>query len=256
MTFIAGIFIHALILHYPLRWHRQWSQECEAYLQEKQMQIVSIAENFQPHRTIRKKASWQYYLPFIGALYTLGSTHKRRIFTLDILLFIFSLLIFHQFDSYLYWGSGLLFTWLLVTSSFIDAEHQLLPDELTYLLLWLGLIASCWNIYTDTKSAILGAFAAYSLLWILSFLFKQWRKKEGIGHGDLKLLAAITAWTGILQISLILFLASTICLLFILLRRLFCDIQFSAPIAFGPFLGFAGWLALLWGNKIVYHLLF
>src|SRR5207244_1312544 len=122
-------------------------------------------------------------------------------------------------DGYLYWGSALFFTWLLITSSFIDFEHQILPDELTYILLWLGLVCSCWNLYTYSTSAILGAIFAYLSLFIISFLFKLIRKKDGIGQGDLKLLAAIAAWTGVIYLPLILFLASLFSVIFILLRK-------------------------------------
>ena len=236
-TVIAGILIHILVTHLPAALHRSWAKECVTYLEE--IQSLNASAIMMPQAQ-SLKLKWWRYLPFSSV----------RFLALDGVLFFSSLFVFYHFDGYFYWASALLFTWLLITSSFIDFDHQILPDEFTYILLWLGLICSCWNLYTYSTSAILGALAAYLSLLIISLLFKWIRKKEGIGQGDLKLFAAIAAWTGIIYLPLILFLASLTSVIYILLRKIISGKECSAPASFGPFLALSGWLALLWGHEI------
>ena len=242
LTLVAGSLIHALAILLPTALHHSWAQECIDYLKSTHPSkaVDSILPTPQPIKIKR----W-HYLPFFS----------RRFLTLDIALFASSLLVFYHFDSAIYWGSALIFTWLLITSSFIDAEHQILPDELTYILLWAGLTCSCWNLYTSSTSAILGALVAYLSLLTISFLFKLIRKKEGIGQGDLKFFAAIATWTGILYLPLILFLASLFSIIFILLRKIIAKKPCSTPASFGPFLALSGGLVLLWGHEILFFII-
>src|SRR3546814_386658 len=90
---------------------------------------------------------------------------------------------------------AMVFTGVLIALSGIDLRTQLLPDQLTLPLMWLGLIAAADNLYMPVKPALLGAIAGYLALWVVWWVFKQVTGKEGMGHGDFKLLAAIGAWT-------------------------------------------------------------
>lgn len=233
VIFIVGTFVHLIVTRLPIFLYRSWTQECINYLKEKQ---VYKAE----------KIKWQSYFPFFSI----------RLLALDSILFVSSIFIFYHFDSYLYWITALFFTWLLIISSTIDFEHQILPDELSYSLLWAGLVCSCWGLYTNSMNAILGALLAYFSLWIISFLFKLIRKKEGLGQGDLKLFAAIATWTGILYLPLILFLAALSSIIFIFFRKIIAKKSYSDPAPFGPFLAFSGWLVLLWGSEIAHFLIY
>lgn len=237
--------MHAVVLHYPRWLYRYWE--------------VQDIKNILPSSCLTNSIPWFDYLPFVGVVCSINSIKKNqkwRLLLLDSLLFIFFLLLFQHFDTEIYWLSSAWFTAILLVSSYVDAEYQLLPDELTYLLLWTGLALSCWNIYTYSMSAILGVIVAYSILWVIATTFKYFRKKEGMGAGDFKLLAAITAWTGLMHIPVILFCACALCLFFIFLRHGLLGKNYADPIAFGPFLAFSGWLTLLWGDKIVNYLRF
>jgi len=242
LTLIAGIVIRWLVAHLPIILHKSWREECIAYLQGTH---PSVLNNAIESTNEKPKIKWWRYLPFSSV----------KLLALDCVLFASSLLVFYQVDGYLYWGSGLLFTWILITSSIIDFEHQILPDELTYILLWTGLLCSCWNLYTYSTGAILGALIAYLSLFTISLLFKLIRKKDGIGQGDLKLFAAIATWTGFTYLPFILFLASVFSLIYILLRKIISGKPFSAPASFGPFLALSGWLILLWGRNIASYIL-
>lgn len=146
--------------------------------------------------------------------------------------------------------AALLFTWTLLAASVIDLHHQLLPDDLTLPLLWLGLLAALFGLGTDLRSAVIGAMAGYLSLWLIYQGFRLLTGKEGMGHGDFKLLAALGAWTGwqyLITIVLLSSLVGAICGLALILLR---GRARGAPLPFGPFLAAAGWIALLWGETI------
>ncbi len=92
--------------------------------------------------------------------------------------------------------AGLVFTWILIALSGIDVRTQLLPDQLTLPLLWLGLLLSLFPLFVDARGAVLGACIGYLSLWSVYWLFKVLTGKEGMGYGDFKLLAALGAWMG------------------------------------------------------------
>ena len=139
----------------------------------------------------------------------------------------------------------------LVALAVIDIDHQLLPDDLTLVLLWSGLFASLFNVFTDPVSSIIGALAGYLSLWIVYHLFRLLTGKEGMGYGDFKLLAALGAWLGwqILPLTILLssLVGAVIGLTMIGLKRH----KSSQPMPFGPFIALAGWIAMIWGDKII-----
>lgn len=150
------------------------------------------------------------------------------------------------------WTAGLLLllSWGLLGMSLIDAEHQLLPDVLVLPLLWLGLIVNSFGLLASLEDALWGAVVGYLLLWSVFWLFKLLTGKDGMGHGDFKLLAMLGAWGGWQVLPLTLLLASLAgALIGSLLLRL-RQAKGSTPIPFGPFLAIAGWIALLWGGQI------
>ncbi|AZC33479.1 A24 family peptidase [Pseudomonas chlororaphis] len=150
------------------------------------------------------------------------------------------------------WQAGLMLflSWGLLAMSLIDADHQLLPDVLVLPLLWLGLIVNGFDLFVSLHDALWGAVAGYLCLWSVYWSFKLLTGKEGMGHGDFKLLAMFGAWGGWQILPMTLLLASLTGALagVAMLRR--NRAQMSTPIPFGPFLAIAGWIALLWGGQI------
>jgi leader peptidase (prepilin peptidase)/N-methyltransferase len=154
--------------------------------------------------------------------------------------------------------AALVLTWFLIALTFIDIDHQLLPDSLTLPLLWLGLLLSLWSAETagtpipvDTRSSLIGAMAGYLSLWSVYHLFRLLTGKDGMGYGDFKLFAALGAWLGWQMLLPIILIASGIGaivgLALIALRRQ----SRSTPIPFGPFLAGAGWLMLMFGQPVI-----
>ncbi|WP_339523045.1 prepilin peptidase [Pseudomonas sp. EA_35y_Pfl2_R111] len=147
-------------------------------------------------------------------------------------------------------GAMLLLTWGLLAMSLIDIDHQLLPDSLVLPLLWLGLIANSFGLFTSLEDALWGAIAGYLSLWSVYWLFKLVTGKEGMGYGDFKLLAMLGAWGGWQVLPLTILLSSLVGTVLGLVMLRLRNAETSTPIPFGPYLAIAGWIALLWGEQI------
>ena len=150
------------------------------------------------------------------------------------------------------WAAGamMLLTWGLLAMSLIDADHQLLPDALVLPLLWLGLIVNAFGLFTTLPDALWGAVAGYLALWLVFWLFKLVTGKEGMGHGDFKLLAMLGAWGGWQVLPMTILFSSLVgAVLGVIMLRM-RNAAHSTPIPFGPYLAIAGWIALLWGGQI------
>jgi len=161
-------------------------------------------------------------------------------------------------SAFLIWhfGSGLpgiatlVFAYLLIAMTFIDADTQLLPDDLTFPLLWCGLLVNLNGAFVPLNEAVIGAAAGYLCLWSIYWLFKLATGKEGMGYGDFKLLAALGAWLGWKMLPVIVLLSSVVGavvgIALIVLAKRGRDI----PIPFGPYLAVAGMIALLYGKPL------
>lgn len=169
---------------------------------------------------------------------------------IELLTSLLSALLVWRFGSGLAGLGTLVFVWLLIAMTFIDADTQLLPDDLTLPLLWLGLLINLNATFVPLSEAVIGAAAGYIVLWAVYWLFKLTTGKEGMGYGDFKLLAALGAWLGWKMLPIIILLSSAVGavvgIALIVLARRGRDI----PIPFGPYLAAAGLLALLYGKQL------
>ena len=141
---------------------------------------------------------------------------------------------------------------MLIALTFIDFDTKLLPDQITYPILWLGLIANGFlQGLAPLHDAIAGAVAGYLFLWSVYWAFKLLTGKEGMGYGDFKLFAALGAWLGWQALPNVILIAATLGLIYAL-ARIFTARQGSAePIPFGPFLAVAGWVTLLFRDNVL-----
>jgi leader peptidase (prepilin peptidase) / N-methyltransferase len=135
----------------------------------------------------------------------------------------------------------LLLTWALIALIFIDLETQLLPDQITIPLIWIGLLANSFFVFVPIQSAIIGAIAGYLSLWLIANCYQIIRCQEGMGYGDFKLFAVFGAWLGFKILPMIILLASILALVSIGSLMLAKKHQYNLPFSFGPYLALAGW---------------
>ena len=146
---------------------------------------------------------------------------------------------------------GLVLTWSLIALTMIDFHKQLLPDSITLPLLWLGILANIFEIFTLLDSSVIGAMAGYLALWGVYHFFKLLTGKEGMGYGDFKLLGALGAWLGWKVIVLIILLSSLVGAVIGILMIVVARHDKNIPIPFGPYLAVAGWITLIWGDVMI-----
>jgi leader peptidase (prepilin peptidase)/N-methyltransferase len=140
--------------------------------------------------------------------------------------------------------------WGLLALTVIDLDEQLLPDQLTLPLLWLGLLLNVGGTFVPLADAVLGAALGYLSLWLVFQVFRLLTGKEGMGYGDFKLFALFGAWLGWQMLPLILLLSSLVGAVVGLGMILLRGRDRQQPIPFGPYLAVAGAIALFWGEAI------
>ena len=145
----------------------------------------------------------------------------------------------------------LVFAWMLIAMTFIDADTQLLPDDLTLPLLWLGLLVNLNSTFVPLQEAVIGAVIGYLCLWLIFWAFKLATGKEGMGYGDFKLLAALGAWLGWKMLPVIVLLSSVVGAIVGIALIILAKRGRDIPMPFGPYLAAAGMLAMVYGKPIV-----
>jgi len=147
--------------------------------------------------------------------------------------------------------AAIVLTWTLIALTFIDIDHQLLPDVIVLPFLWIGLLLNLFNVFVPLPHAVIGAVAGYLSLGLVFHLFKFITGKEGMGYGDFKLFALLGAWLGWQSLPLIILLSSLIGTTIGIGLIVFQGRDRAKPLPFGPYLAAAGWVAMLWGDEIM-----
>lgn len=190
------------------------------------------------------------YLFLRGKCSGCGTGISKRYPIVEFVTMMLSLVVAWQLGATPQAALGILVTWFLVAMTMIDFDHQLLPDNLTLPLMWIGLLASLAPVFTDVQSAVLGAALGYLILWSIYWLFKLITGKEGMGYGDFKLLAALGALLGWQALPMVILLSSLVGAIVGVSMIAIAGRDKNIPIPFGPYLAAAGWLAMLWGEPL------
>ncbi len=256
-----GSFLNVVIHRIPVMLERQWKSECQEFLNLNDevptlaKYNLSIPRSHCPACDHQVKAIEN--IPIISYLFLRGKCSSCGINIslqypfVELLTAIFTAMVVWKFGFSVQAFGGVIITWFLIALSGIDIKTQLLPDNMTLPLLWLGIIFNLFTTYTDLTSSILGAIFGYLSLWFVFHLFKLITGKEGMGYGDFKLLAALGAWLGWQSLPLVILLSSAVGAVigvFMIVTKLQAR---SQPIPFGPYLALAGWIAMLYGEQLI-----
>lgn len=272
ITFVFGLlvgsFLNVVIYRLPVIFKREWRKDCCTYLEENYKAIIQLDtsnEPKEPFNLIKPDSTcpacnhqiraWEN-IPVISYLFLKAKCSNCktpisfRYPFVELLSATLAALCAWKFGFSLAGFSAIVLSWALISLSFIDYDTQYLPDQITLPFLWLGLLLNLNDTFTDINSAIIGAIAGYLTLWGVYHLFKLVTKKEGMGYGDFKLLALLGAWMGWQFLPAIIILSSLVGSIIGISLILLKKHQRDIPIPFGPYLAIAGWIVLLWGNKI------
>jgi leader peptidase (prepilin peptidase)/N-methyltransferase len=261
---LVGSFLNVVILRLPARLMHDWRTQSRELL-GLDVDITAAAEPAPPDLVFKGSHCPQCKhalspldnIPLLSWLVLRGRCRhcsapiSAQYPLVELLTAVACVVVVWKFGFTLQAAAGIALSCLLIALSGIDFRTQLLPDNLTLPLLWLGLLLSLQPLFVGPAEAILGAAIGYLSLWTVYWAFKLTTGKEGMGHGDFKLLGALGAWMGpksLLPIILLSSLVGAILGSIILATR---GKDRSTPIPFGPFIAVAGWVQFIWGEELL-----
>lgn len=265
LVFIVGLligsFLNVVIYRLPKMMEHAWQQEARSMLELPEEPPATHFNLVAPRSACPHcghQIRWYENIPVVswlalrGKCSACGGKIAARYPLVELATALISALAAWHF-GYGPWLLAVLFAcWALVALAMIDFDTTLLPDSITYPLLWVGLMAAWAGISpVPLQDAVMGAAAGYLALWSVYWAFKLLTGKEGMGYGDFKLLAALGAWLGWQLLPLVILLSSLVGAVVGGLLLATGAVKRDQGIPFGPYLAGAGLIALLWGQAIV-----
>jgi leader peptidase (prepilin peptidase)/N-methyltransferase len=266
---LVGSFLNVVIYRVPVMLQRDWRQQCCEFLEldEKEFSKDDLNAKHKIFNLVKPDShcpqcnapvrAWQNipilsYVLLRGKCASCQKPISMRYPIIELVTGLLSGVVAWQFGATWLALAFLVLTWSLISLTMIDFDHQLLPDNITLPLLWLGLLVNALLPETTVSAtdAVLGAIIGYMSLWSLYWVFKMLTGKEGMGYGDFKLLAALGAWMGWQSLLLIVILSSLVGAIVGIALLLLRGRDRNIPIPFGPYLAGAGFIAMLWGDAL------
>lgn len=263
---LVGSFLNVVILRLPRRLEHEWKQQAREILSatdesgdDAEMETTAPPDlvftgSHCPH--CKHKLSALDNIPVLSWLALRGRCRYCKTAVswqyplVELLTALASAVVAWKFGFGWQLAAALFFTWTLIAASGIDVRTQLLPDQLTLPLLWLGLLISLVPVFVAPPTAIVGAAIGYLSLWCVFWLFKLMTGKEGMGYGDFKLLGALGAWMGATSLLPIVLLSSLIGAIVGGIALAVQGRDRGTPIPFGPFIAAAGWTWFVFGDAL------
>jgi leader peptidase (prepilin peptidase)/N-methyltransferase len=258
---LIGSFLNVVIYRLPRIMERQWAQECAELKEtprepgEKFNLLVPRSRCSSCGHVIR----WYENIPVASYLFlqgkcsVCGTPYGLRYPVVEAVtgaLFFFCAWRWGWSLTALAWCG---FSAALLALAVIDWDTTLLPDDITLPLLWAGLIVAAlqWNLAVNLPTALWGAVAGYLSLWLVYWAFKLATGKEGMGHGDFKLFAALGAWFGWPALVPVILMASVIGAVVGIAMKFSSGLREGGYVPFGPFLAGAGFTAMVFGPQSI-----
>lgn len=266
---LVGSFLNVVAYRIPIMLQREWRKQCCETLETTDSSSeYEISSNRYDIFNLYTPASYCYhcnhkiklwenipvvsYLSLGGKCSSCKSKISIRYPSIELTTSVLSALVAFTFGPTWLTLALLIFTWSLLVLALIDFDHQLLPDDITIPVLWLGLFVNAVDLGLGVSihDAVIGAISGYMILWAFYWMFKFATGKEGMGYGDFKLLAVLGAWMGWQTLLPIIALSSLIGALTGILMIIIKEKDRSLPMPFGPYLAGAGFIILIWGPQI------
>jgi len=259
---IIGSFLNVVVHRLPVMMERDWREQCRDFViggnpppePDERYDLVSPGSRCpscgHPIRPLQNVPVVSYMM-LRGRCAACGWRIPLRYPAVELLTGLMSLAVAWKFGFSVQTLAVLLFTWSLIALSFIDLDTQLLPDSITLPMLWAGLAFNLFAVVVPLWDAVVGAICGYGILWIIYQAFRLLTGKEGMGFGDFKLLAMLGAWAGWQSLPLTILLSSVLGAIVGVSLMAFKGQSREVPIPFGPYLALAGWVSLIWGDRII-----
>ncbi|MDZ7767837.1 MAG: A24 family peptidase [Woeseiaceae bacterium] len=267
LALLIGSFLNVVIHRLPLMMERDWRSQCDELLATPATKLPEGRFDLMVPRsqcpacdapiTALQNVPILSYVLLRGRCANCGTAISARYPAVEALTAVLSGLVAWRFGFGAEAAAAILLTWVLVAVTFIDFDHQIIPDSISLPLVWIGLTLSLFHplqgasvLFIAPQTAIVGALAGYLSLWSVYHLFRLVTGKEGMGYGDFKLLAALGAWLGWQQLPMIIILSALVGAVLGIALIVVRGRDRNVPMPFGPFLAAAGWLAMMYGQQI------
>ncbi|MCH2058788.1 MAG: A24 family peptidase [Thalassotalea sp.] len=262
-SLMIGSFLNVVIYRLPKMMEYTWYHECREYLSDevpakptRDLKPITLSKPNSACPKCGKAIKFYENIPVISWLILKGKCSncktpisKRYPIVESVTALLGFVVASHYGVTWMaFWV--LLLTFALIALTMIDLDHMLLPDQITLPFLWLGLLLNLNGLIVPLEEALIGAVAGYMSLFSIFWLFKLLTGKDGMGHGDFKLVALFGAWMGWQLLPLLILMASFVGAIVGISLMMFKNHQRDQAIPFGPYLAVAGWICLLWGNGI------
>ncbi|MDQ1363609.1 MAG: Leader peptidase (Prepilin peptidase) / N-methyltransferase, partial [Pseudomonadota bacterium] len=239
-----GSFLNVVIYRLPRMMEQEWHSQCRELLElpANKPEKISLAFPASACPQCGHKIRFWENIPVFSYIFLKGQCSgcgnkiSLQYPLIEAVTAILSVAVAWKFGVSWQTPLALLLTWSLIALTMIDFHKQLLPDSITLPLLWLGLLANIFEIFTTLESAVIGAMAGYLALWCVYHTFKLLTGKEGMGFGDFKLLGALGAWLGWKILPLIILLSSLVGAVIGIALIVLTRHDKNIPIPFGPYL--------------------
>ncbi len=257
---LVGSFLNVVIYRLPIMLERDWKAQAREILElpAEKIEPFTLSKPRSRCRDCGRMIHALENIPVISYLLMRGKCRgcgtKISIFypIVELSVAVLATFVFWRLGGNAQGFFAVFFVFALVALTGIDLKTQLLPDTITLPLMWAGIILSFWNVYLPLETSVIGALVGYLSLWSVAMLFKVLFKKEGMGLGDAKLLAAIFTWVHIQYFPLVLIISCVIGAVVTLVHRLMNKQQITDnPLPFGPYLALGGLIAMLYGQELV-----
>ena len=216
-------------------------------------------------RSCRNKIKWYDNIPLLSFIFLKGKCRScnNKISSQYFLVELISAISF--LSIYFIYGLSVTTLLLIILSIFfiiiffIDLKHYIIPNELTFPLMLIGFIKSFdpnlnQTIFPNYINSLLGGFFGYAVIWLIIFLYKKIRNKEGMGLGDAKLMAVVGFWFGWASIPFTIFISSAVALVLVIPSLIKKTRNMSAQIPFGPYIIIGCIIYVTFANQIKYLL--
>ncbi|MFT7122192.1 MAG: leader peptidase (prepilin peptidase)/N-methyltransferase [Bermanella sp.] len=256
---LIGSFLNVVILRVPLQLKAEWRRDAREFLGLEAEPSAPLTLSRPNSRCPNCKVPIRprHNIPLISYIFLRGRCNAcaksiaPQYPFVELISALLTAFFVHQFGLSVVTVYGLILSYTLLVLTGIDLQEKLLPDQITLPLLWIGLFANLSGTFVPLTDAVVGAIAGYLSLWIVFWIFKALTGKEGMGYGDFKLLAALGAWLGWQMLPMVILLSTTVAAAVSIAGIIFAGRSRDTTIAFGPFMAVAGWIAFIWGDKIL-----
>jgi len=170
---------------------------------------------------------------------------------IELITAVLALLLFLKFGLTLKFFTFFIFTAVLIVITFIDLDHQIIPDVISLPGIPVFFLAAIFVVGLPWREALIGLLIGGGFLWALAEAYAYVRKDEGMGGGDIKLLAMIGGFLGWKSLLFILLVSSFTGAVVGITAMIIKGQNMKYAVPFGPFLSFAAVAYLFWGDDFI-----